>query len=550
MKEITRIHIAKVAYDIEVDAKKEIKNYIEALEKYASDPEILDDIEIRITELLAEHGVSAGGVITLSDIAAVRSQLGEPSDFAEPGMEDNLVAESEITDEPRRVYRDEDEAVLGGVLAGLAKRFGVDPLWVRLLFVIFLFASFGTGLVVYFILWIIVPPAKTAAEKLRMRGEPVTLASIKELVGREDQKKVKKDRSETSRKVLGGIGGSLLILMAIAGLIAVVAVVAGVQFGFGNDYSPVAEWRLNESWWFVAMIGLFAISGLLFSALCFLLASAAFRRQWSKRIGTAVVAIIASGLVVFSSGVVAGMYGYFEDQARLADLRQTSYVNLPANFSAIKTLQVTSDDAGGVGYIEYIVSDQPRYQLESLPGVRPHFQIADDSLSATVKLVRASDEVLRPWDYRVTPVLKIYGPALDKIKVDSNGEGVYYYNDQAQDSIEATVLESSSFELSGSYKKVKISNQLYSTVILDDASVTSLQIDSKGGSVTAGVVRTLSIKQADVCPSRGNNSLIEVEGVSSEKLVYNGNEQSAESIFSNCGEVVIDNEQYMGEEWQ
>ena len=83
MKEITRVHIAKQPYDIEVEAKKELEKYMKKLELYAGDEEILADIEIRITELLAEAGVEKGGVITSAEVASVRERLGEPEEFAE-----------------------------------------------------------------------------------------------------------------------------------------------------------------------------------------------------------------------------------------------------------------------------------------------------------------------------------------------------------------------------------------------------------------------------------------------------------------------------------
>ena len=75
MKEITRIHIAKQAYDIETTAKKDFEKYMKKLEIYAGDAEILADIEIRITELLTEAGVEKGGVITAEEIAKVQAIL-------------------------------------------------------------------------------------------------------------------------------------------------------------------------------------------------------------------------------------------------------------------------------------------------------------------------------------------------------------------------------------------------------------------------------------------------------------------------------------------
>ena len=82
MKEITRIHIAKQAYEIELSAKKDLEKYMSKLEVYAGDPEILADIEIRITELLSELGVTSGGVITDSEVESLRKTLGEPEEFA------------------------------------------------------------------------------------------------------------------------------------------------------------------------------------------------------------------------------------------------------------------------------------------------------------------------------------------------------------------------------------------------------------------------------------------------------------------------------------
>ena len=147
MKEITRIHIAKQAYEIELSAKKDLEKYMSKLEVYAGDPEILADIEIRITELLSEQGVTSGGVITDSEVEYLRKALGEPEEFASDDVA--LVdAEASSNRANKRLYRDIDGAVLGGVLSGIAKYMGINPLWTRLIFVVLLLVSFGTVLVV------------------------------------------------------------------------------------------------------------------------------------------------------------------------------------------------------------------------------------------------------------------------------------------------------------------------------------------------------------------------------------------------------------------
>ncbi len=352
MKEITRIHLAKVAYDIEVDAKKDIQQYIAALEKYANDSELLSDIEIRITELLAERGVAAGGVITKDDVVAVRERLGEPSEFAPEG--ESLAVDPEVIDEPRRVYRDLDGALLGGVLAGFARFFGIDALWVRLIFIVLLPASFGSITIIYLLLWWVIPPARTAAEKLRMSGKPVTLASIKQL-GEQAQPAV-----NNSARVLQGIlaigTGVVLMLTGVGALIGTAAVGLRASFAAPEDFGLATN---SPAVW--VMLVLAVVAGLLFATLCFILANATFRRHWDRRTTTAVVAIIIAGIVAFSSAIGVGAVAYYSERDRMNELRKTTSVDLPGNFKGVKSLKIEKHDDLAVGMrIEYIVSDKNR----------------------------------------------------------------------------------------------------------------------------------------------------------------------------------------------
>ncbi len=530
MKEITRIHLAKVAYDIELDAKKEIQHYIAALERYADDAELLGDIEIRITELLAERGVAAGGVIGTDDVAAVRAQLGEPSDFAPEAAGDIAVG----GDEPRRVYRDTDHAIAGGVLAGFARFFGIDPLWVRLVFIVLLFASFGAALIVYLILWAIIPPAETAAQKLQMRGAPVTLESIKAVAG--EPERVSR-AAEVTRTVLRMIGGALLLLVGTAALIGTIAAVASVFFGFGSSYSPIADWQLLESWWFVTMMVLFAVSGLLLAALAFVLASAVFRRSWNKRIGTTVAVIVIAGLTTCAAGVGTAVYGNLEEQGRAQAEWLTTKAALPAEFGEVKAVVVDAraDDSLRV---EYIVSDTPRYELESSRRTTPDIKVGEDGV-ATVSVKDAVGGPQRPWDFSATAVLRVYGPALERLEARANAE-VYYYNDKAQAAL-ALTLQSAGFELRGTYDTVTIVQRESGMANLESATVGDLMVDNQSGVVEAGVVRTLTVTQPDACPAnaREDGIVVHVQAVSGGQMHYNGTERAATTLVHDCGKVVI-----------
>ena len=552
MKEITRIHIAKIAYDVEIDAKKDIEDYINALERYASDPEIFDDIEIRITELLAEGGVAAGGVISKNDVANIRAQLGEPSDFTSESAEELVDGRATIKSEPRRIYRDESDAIVGGVLSGLAKYLGIDPIWSRLVFVVILLASFGTALVVYLVLWLIIPPAHTAAEKLTMNGRAVTLAAIKDIAGTEEQRS---EKARVVRRVLSVFTGAVLVMIAVAGLLAILAVVFGVQFGLGwAEFAPASDGWMYESWWFMAMMALFILSGLLFSALCFILANAAFRRSWSRRIGTAVTVIIVAGIVVFAGGVGAAFTGYASEENRILQLQETRTGELPVNFNNIKKLTMEEGGDSLYGPIQYHVSDRSYYELSAMPGIEPEIEVAEDGLSATVRLVRIDSEwsawdsdgrqTWRPWHSLAKPILTIYGPALETIV--ANNQTALYGSDygNGQESLSVELKDDTDFTLMGDFEKVTITGHLYSVASLENAAIGELYTD--GGRVTAAVVRQLSVRQPDVCPGISTSLLheiVRVRAVSGGDFIFNGEKKPAQTVQSGCGEVIISSEE-------
>jgi len=77
----------------------------------------------------------------------------------------------------KKLFRNSEDRVLGGVSSGIAAYFGTDPTVIRLLFVLSIFLG-GAGIILYIILWIITPEARTITEKMQMQGEPVTLSNI------------------------------------------------------------------------------------------------------------------------------------------------------------------------------------------------------------------------------------------------------------------------------------------------------------------------------------------------------------------------------------
>lgn len=83
--------------------------------------------------------------------------------------------------EIKRLYRDGDNKILGGVAYGLGNYFGVDPAIIRILFIVSIFIG-GSGIIAYFILWMSIPEAKTVGEKMNMKGYPLTLENIEKFI--------------------------------------------------------------------------------------------------------------------------------------------------------------------------------------------------------------------------------------------------------------------------------------------------------------------------------------------------------------------------------
>src|SRR5690606_10168381 len=141
--------------------------------------EIMSDIESRISELLSEKLISEKQVVSIKEIEEIIAVMGQPEDYKidEDNSESKQTYYTPNYDLPpaRKFYRDGDRSIIAGVCAGVAHYFRIDPLWIRILFVITLFISFGTTLFVYILLWILIPKAITTTEKLEMTGQPINI---------------------------------------------------------------------------------------------------------------------------------------------------------------------------------------------------------------------------------------------------------------------------------------------------------------------------------------------------------------------------------------
>jgi phage shock protein PspC (stress-responsive transcriptional regulator) len=261
MNKTVNINLGGLVFHIDEDAYKKLTHYFEAIKHSLSNTsgqdEIIKDIEIRISELISEKHTSDKQVISLREVEEIISIMGQPEDYRiegdEPINAEPIYTNNKIT---KKLYRDEENAAIGGVLAGLGHYFGIDKAILRVILLIMVFAG-GTGVVAYIILWIAMPAAKTTSEKLEMRGEPVTISNIEKKVREEidtlseklkstDFDKMKQEMKSNGEKFKNNFGeiirsvlkvfakviGALMILSSLG--VLVVFLIGVLAFGTTN----------------------------------------------------------------------------------------------------------------------------------------------------------------------------------------------------------------------------------------------------------------------------------------------------------------------------
>ena len=360
MKKTLSVNLGGSVYHIDEDAYQELMDYLQEVKSHlgndASSAEVLIDIEQRISELFGQWMQGRREVITAGDVQKVISILGRPEQF------DN--AEAEATDEAepekaapksekwsdertsyghRKLYRDGENARLGGVCAGLAAYLNVSVVLIRLIWVC-LILFYGTGFLFYFLCWIIIPEARTAAQRLEMVGEDVTIDNIEKKV-REEAGKVK-DRvdgyvrsnrvHENVRNAGNGFVEFIRVVVKvffafIAGTIGLAAFVTliGLIFALlvlwtGNlhfiegawphDFMPLQQALMNPSSATWMTFGLILAIGIPFIAIFRLLFGRALNMKrtaaWEIWVGF-IVWFIGLGLCIFSGLHLLSSFGGF-----------------------------------------------------------------------------------------------------------------------------------------------------------------------------------------------------------------------------------------------
>ena len=186
MKITVSINLGGYSFNIDEDAYAELKRYLKNLELHfageESSSEILSDIETRMSELFRAKLTAYKQVITMDDVRNVILVMGTPEDISD--NEGTSARDKFSSPGYHRMYRDPDNRILGGVCAGMGAYWNIEPWILRIIFLALILAG-GLSILVYLILYIVLPEAKTTAQKIEMKGEPVNIHNIKDSVKKE-----------------------------------------------------------------------------------------------------------------------------------------------------------------------------------------------------------------------------------------------------------------------------------------------------------------------------------------------------------------------------
>lgn len=252
MKKTLTVNLGGTVFQIDEDAYILLDNYLNNLRfhfrKEEGGEEIVRDMEMRISELFSEGMEGGQQVITIDNVEAVIERMGRPEQLDDEtgsdqsdafhdadngqqhGSEGQRAGENRYggagnfykESEPRpvkRLFRDVDNRVFGGVLSGIAAYFGWDPTALRIIYILLALIPSGVGiplLIFYFVLQCIIPPARTATEKLQMRGEPVNVENIGKTVTDGFERDTKADETKKKRT---GLMKFLDVLVGVIGVL-------------------------------------------------------------------------------------------------------------------------------------------------------------------------------------------------------------------------------------------------------------------------------------------------------------------------------------------
>lgn len=234
MKKTVKINISGTIFYLDEDANEKLMKYFTKIQSHFGNKpdgeDIIKDIKLRVAELFQLKLSNSKEVITIEDVEEIIEKLGEPEEFFDETESQN----EKKQEKAKKLYRDPDNAILGGVAAGLGQYFNIDPVWFRLIFIVLVFA-YGIMAIIYILLWLIIPKAETYAQKVEMQGENLSISFI-EQKAKQEYEEVKNNLHKLKNKqeynnITKGLNEIFLVIGTfLKQLLKFIFVIIGVSF--------------------------------------------------------------------------------------------------------------------------------------------------------------------------------------------------------------------------------------------------------------------------------------------------------------------------------
>lgn len=440
MNKVLNINLGGLPFTIDDEAYRMLENYLQSLHNHfrASEgyEEIMNDIEARLAELIKE-GMGKRGIVMLQDVKNAVSVMGKPEDFgAEPVDETKTTASSSSNTDGtsrdsreggkksssttggtpfqtgKRLFRDEEQEMIGGVCAGLAAYFGIDVVWIRIVWGLLFFFG-GSGFILYVIMWSVVPSAKTTADRLAMQGQPVDVNSIAKTVetsfekfstkvnefGKpENQERFQQQVQNISSNIgkvlraifrgLGGVGRVIGIIISVILIIAILASWFGltVAASFG---APLLGYVTDDSWkGTLGGFNVFAIMASISALLILSIRRLVYKRQAANGVvgGLWTFLTINAFSLISIGGSVAQNFKYSYESPQEINIEGTDTLTITANLNKAN---------GGISFGELYVSDESLVDFDVNMRIEPSDNGKFELIKNNCSQGRTSEEAQR-----------------------------------------------------------------------------------------------------------------------------------------------------------
>jgi phage shock protein PspC (stress-responsive transcriptional regulator) len=453
MKKTLTVNLNGRVFNIDEDAYQLLDNYLRNLRIYFRNEEghaeILADFEARIEELLSDRVRLGYDVISIEEIEKVIAQMGRPGDFGENETPEDEAQPEEKREESyigvkKKFYRNPGDKMFAGICSGVAAYFGWNVLIVRIIAAILVPATSLWIVPAYLILWLVVPEATTAEQKLEMQGKPITVENIGKTVaaGVEEVKKATANSGCLASLVdfivaffkvcLVGLG-CLIGIPLIFALVIVIIVLFATLFGVGTGVlGGLIPWT-NETFLFVehpavATVCFCFITGIPLIALVYTIISHLFKLKPVHK------GVKWTGIILWIAALVALPFsGFKSDWTKISHGNHWNFgYSTHNNYPELHGNGILADRTEALSPIEYISIKESliaNLQIEQVKNGETSLVINGDSNlinkvkvevkeDGTLSLSTVDHFQLRPSTHLI---IRLQTPDLHGLKVESVG---------------------------------------------------------------------------------------------------------------------------------